>query len=149
MIGARSFHRAVSACHLTNARFASSSAVPTTKLFIKGQFVESQTKDWIDIHNPATNEVVSRCPKSTRAEMEAAVGAAKDAFRDWSRSSVLSRQQIMFKFQSLIKDNMKDIAQVITLEQGKTLPDAEGDVLRGLQVVEHCCSITNLQVGIQ
>jgi malonate-semialdehyde dehydrogenase (acetylating)/methylmalonate-semialdehyde dehydrogenase len=55
----------------------------------------------------------------------------------------------MFKFQSLIKDNMKDIAQVITLEQGKTLPDAEGDVLRGLQVVEHCCSITNLQVGIQ
>jgi malonate-semialdehyde dehydrogenase (acetylating)/methylmalonate-semialdehyde dehydrogenase len=79
--------------------------------------------------------------------MEEAVVAAKEAFRSWSKTSILSRQQIMFKFQHIIKDNMKLLAKNITLEQGKTLADAEGDVLRGLQVVEHSCSITSLQLG--
>jgi len=125
-------------------RFAS---VDTTKLFINGKFVESSTTDWIDLHNPATNEVVTRVPKATQGEMQAAVDAAKEAFKTWSRTSVLTRQQIMFNFQHIIKKNMKSLAANITREQGKTLADAEGDVLRGLQVVEHCCSITSLQQG--
>uniref|UniRef100_T1IIJ5 Probable methylmalonate-semialdehyde/malonate-semialdehyde dehydrogenase [acylating], mitochondrial n=1 Tax=Strigamia maritima TaxID=126957 RepID=T1IIJ5_STRMM len=124
-----------------------SSGLPTTKLFINGKFIDSVAKDWIDVLNPATNEIVTRVPKATSGEMEAAVSAAKSAFQSWSRTSVLSRQQIMFKYQQLIKDNMKKLAQNITTEQGKTLIDAEGDVLRGLQVVEHCCSITSLQLG--
>ncbi|KAK6998180.1 methylmalonate-semialdehyde dehydrogenase [acylating] mitochondrial [Biomphalaria glabrata] len=127
--------------------FASSANIPTTKMFINNEFVESKTKKWIDLHNPATNEVITRVPESTTAEMEAAVAAAKAAFPAWSKSTVLSRQQIMFRFQDLIKKNMKRLAASITQEQGKTLIDAEGDVLRGLQVVEHCCSITSLQLG--
>lgn len=125
-------------------RYAS---VETTKLFINGQFVESSTSDWIDLHNPATNEVITRVPKATQEEMQSAVDTAKEAFKTWSRTSILSRQQIMFNYQSLIKKNMKRLAESITREQGKTLVDAEGDVLRGLQVVEHCCSITSLQLG--
>ncbi|XP_002734184.1 putative methylmalonate-semialdehyde/malonate-semialdehyde dehydrogenase [acylating], mitochondrial [Saccoglossus kowalevskii] len=124
-----------------------SSGTPTTKLFINNEFVESQTKDWIDLHNPATNEVVTRVPKSTQAEMERAVNAASEAFPAWSDTSILARQQVMFKFQSLIKENVKELAALITLEQGKTLADAEGDVARGLQVVEHACGITSLQLG--
>ncbi|PSN40132.1 putative methylmalonate-semialdehyde dehydrogenase [acylating] [Blattella germanica] len=110
----------------------SMSAAPTTKLFINGKFVESQTKDWIDLHNPATNEVITRIPKSTQAEMESAVAAAKAAFGSWSQLSILSRQQIMFRYQDIIRKNMKELAKNITEEQGKTLIDAEGDVLRGL-----------------
>ncbi|GLH14868.1 Probable methylmalonate-semialdehyde dehydrogenase [acylating], mitochondrial [Gryllus bimaculatus] len=125
----------------------SSAAAPTTKLFIDGKFVESKTTDWIDLHNPATNEVVTRVPKSTKDEMEAAVTSAKEAFKSWSKTSILSRQQIMFRYQDIIRKNMKALAENITLEQGKTLVDAEGDVLRGLQVVEHCCSVTSLQLG--
>ncbi|KAG8235184.1 hypothetical protein J437_LFUL014148 [Ladona fulva] len=128
-------------------RYNSSSAAPTTKLFINGQFVESKTKEWIDLHNPATNEVVTRVPKATQDEMNAAVESAKAAFKSWSQTSILGRQQVMFRYQSIIKDNMKELAKNITTEQGKTLADAEGDVLRGLQVVEHCCSITSLQLG--
>ncbi|CAG7696140.1 unnamed protein product [Allacma fusca] len=128
-----------SRCYSVNA--------PTTKLFINGQFVESKATEWIDLHNPATNEVVTRVPKSTQTEMEDAVAAAKDAFKSWSKTSILTRQQLMFKFQNVIKANMKELAKNITLEQGKTLMDAEGDVLRGLQVVEHCCSVTSLQLG--
>ncbi|XP_059160310.1 methylmalonate-semialdehyde dehydrogenase [acylating], mitochondrial-like [Physella acuta] len=128
-------------------RSYASSSVPTTKLFINNEFVESKTKKWVDVHNPATNEVVTRVPESTQAEMEAAVAAAKAAFPSWSRTTALSRQQIMFRLQDLIKQNLKKIAANITLEQGKTLVDAEGDVMRGLQVVEHCCSVTSLQLG--
>jgi len=124
-----------------------SSAAPTTKLFIGGQFVESKTDTFIDVHNPATNEVVSRVPCATADEMKQAADAATQAFKSWSQSSVMTRQQLMFKFQQLIKDNMKELASLITLEQGKTHADAEGDVLRGLQVVEHCCSVTSLQMG--
>ncbi|XP_072031400.1 probable methylmalonate-semialdehyde/malonate-semialdehyde dehydrogenase [acylating], mitochondrial [Amphiura filiformis] len=119
----------------------------TTKLFINGEFVESKTTEWIDVHNPATNEVVTRVPKATPDEMQAAVQAAKDAFPAWNDTTILTRQQIMFKFQALIRDNIKDLAKNITLEQGKTHADAEGDVMRGLQVVEHACSITSLQLG--
>lgn len=120
---------------------------PTTKLFINGQFVESKTTQWIDLPNPATNEIVTRVPVSTQTEMEDAVDAAKEAYKSWSKTSILSRQQLMFKFQNIIKANQKELAKNITLEQGKTLIDAEGDVLRGLQVVEHCCSVPSLQLG--
>uniref|UniRef100_A0A1L8E2S9 Probable methylmalonate-semialdehyde/malonate-semialdehyde dehydrogenase [acylating], mitochondrial n=1 Tax=Nyssomyia neivai TaxID=330878 RepID=A0A1L8E2S9_9DIPT len=131
----------------TMMRSYSSSAAPTTKMFIDGKFVESKTKDWIDLHDPATNEVVTRVPKCTQAEMESAVESAKNAFKTWSQTSILTRQQIMFRLQHLIKENMGELAKNITKEQGKTLVDAEGDVLRGLQVVEHCCSIPSLQLG--
>ncbi|CAG0885493.1 unnamed protein product [Cyprideis torosa] len=125
----------------------SARTVATTKNWINGNAVESSTKEWIDLKNPATNEVITQVPKSTQEEMQAAVKAAEDAFQDWSQSSLLARQQIMFKFQNLIRDNIKELAACVTEEQGKTLADAEGDVIRGLQVVEHCCSITSLQMG--
>uniref|UniRef100_A0A1I8PJ02 Probable methylmalonate-semialdehyde/malonate-semialdehyde dehydrogenase [acylating], mitochondrial n=1 Tax=Stomoxys calcitrans TaxID=35570 RepID=A0A1I8PJ02_STOCA len=129
------------------AKRAYSSAAPTTKMFIDGKFVDSKTSDWIDLHDPATNEVVSRVPKCTKDEMQAALESNKKAFKSWSNTSILSRQQVMFKLQALIKENMGELAKNITKEQGKTLADAEGDVLRGLQVVEHCCSIPSLQMG--
>ncbi|KAM4690965.1 methylmalonate-semialdehyde/malonate-semialdehyde dehydrogenase [acylating], mitochondrial [Rhinophrynus dorsalis] len=132
---------------LRQAHFSTAAAVPRTKLFINGQFVDSQTSEWIDIHNPATNEVIGRVPKATQSEMEAAVNASQRAFPAWSETSILNRQQIFLRYQQLIKDNLKEVARLITLEQGKTLADAEGDVFRGLQVVEHTCSVTSLMLG--
>lgn len=124
-----------------------SSSVPTTKMFINGQFVESKATEWIDLHDPATNEIVTRVPKCTQGEMQAAVDSCKEAYKSWSQTSVLTRQQVMLKLSHIIRNNMGLLAQNITREQGKTLIDAEGDVLRGLQVVEHCCSVTSLQMG--
>ncbi|XP_041070583.1 methylmalonate-semialdehyde dehydrogenase [acylating], mitochondrial isoform X1 [Carcharodon carcharias] len=120
---------------------------PTTKLFIDGKFIESNTSEWIDVHNPATNEVISKVPKATQEEMLAAVNSCQRAYPSWSETSVMSRQQIFLRYQQLIKDNLTEIAKLITKEQGKTLADAEGDVFRGLQVVEHTCSITSLMLG--
>ncbi|XP_030786737.1 methylmalonate-semialdehyde dehydrogenase [acylating], mitochondrial isoform X2 [Rhinopithecus roxellana] len=124
-----------------------SSSVPAVKLFIDGKFVESKSDKWIEIHNPATNEVIGRVPQATKAEMDAAIASCKRAFPAWADTSVLSRQQVLLRYQQLIKENLKEIAKLITLEQGKTLADAEGDVFRGLQVVEHACSVTSLMMG--
>lgn len=135
---------------VANAKLATrcmSTEMYKTHNLINGEFVESSTSEWVDLHNPATNELVTRVPKSTPEEMEAAVAAAREAQKTWANTSVMTRQGIMFKFQHLIKENMDALSRNITLEQGKTLIDAEGDVIRGLQIVEHACSVTSLQMG--
>jgi len=121
--------------------------VPTVKNLIAGKFTESKTKKWIEIRNPATNEVVSLCPESTPEEMNAAVTAAREAFPAWRAQPVQQRMRIMLKYQQLIRDNKDAIAALITKEQGKTLADAQGDVFRGLEVVEYSCSIPSIIMG--
>ncbi|KAL3102013.1 hypothetical protein niasHS_003422 [Heterodera schachtii] len=121
--------------------------VSTVPNWIHGQRVESKTKEWIELTNPATNEVVGLVPESTLDEMQLAVDSCKKAFRSWRNSSVVTRQQCMFKLQELIKRDMKKLAENVTKEQGKTLSDAEGDVFRGLQVVEFACNAASLLLG--
>lgn len=122
-------------------------AAPTTKLFINGEFRESQAKEWIDVHNPATQEVVTRVPVATKEEMNEAVAVAASAFKSWKKTSVLTRQRVMLNLQHLIREHQGELAKTITIEQGKTLVDADGDVLRGLQVVEHACGIPSHLLG--
>ncbi|HCP54986.1 MAG: methylmalonate-semialdehyde dehydrogenase (CoA acylating) [Pseudomonadaceae bacterium] len=121
--------------------------VPTVKLLIDGKLVESKTSHWRDIVNPATQEVLARVPFATPDEMNAAVASAKEAFKTWRKTPIGARARIFLKYQQLIRENMKELAAILTAEQGKTLPDAEGDVFRGLEVVEHASAIGNLQLG--
>ena len=107
-----------------------------TPYFVDNKFLNSSTKDYVNLHDPATNNLVTRVPENTDAEMTAAVDSAERAFRDWSQTSVLKRQQIMFRFVQLIRENFERLAASCTIEQGKTLADARGDVLRGVQVAE-------------
>ena len=122
-------------------------SIPTVKLLINGEFVESTTSEWRDVINPATQEVLARVPFATPEEMNAAVASAKAAFKTWRKTPVGARARIFLKYQQLIRENMKELAAILTAEQGKTLPDAEGDVFRGLEVVEHAAGIGNLQLG--
>ncbi|KAK9325381.1 Aldehyde/histidinol dehydrogenase [Lipomyces orientalis] len=118
-----------------------------TKLFLDNQFLESKATTWMDLHDPATNNIVTRVPQSTTEELAAAVDAAARAFKSWRRTTLLTRQQIMFKFVQLIRRDWDRLAATITLEQGKTFADAKGDVLRGLQVAETACGITTQLTG--
>ena len=120
---------------------------PDTANFIDNQFVPSQTSQWIDLHDPATNNLVTRVPQSTDAELKAAIDSATKAFPAWRATSIMHKQQVMFKLAALVRDNMDRLAASITLEQGKTFADAKGDVLRGLQVVETACGITTQLTG--
>ncbi|KAL9011378.1 MAG: hypothetical protein Q9173_003762 [Seirophora scorigena] len=118
-----------------------------TRYFIDNQFKDSQATSWIDLYDPATNNLVTRVPQSTDEELHAAVESAKKAFPAWRATSLLHRQQIMFKFVALIRQHWDRLAASITLEQGKTFADARGDVLRGLQVAETACGITTQLTG--
>ena len=116
-------------------------------LIIAGEKVQSKSTQWLDVLNPATQDVVARVPMATLDEVDAAVASAKQAFVSWSQVSLTNRMRIMMKLQQLISDNTAELAALITLEHGKTLPDAEGEVGRGLEAIENACSITRLQLG--
>ncbi|KAL8554887.1 hypothetical protein ACS0TY_002895 [Phlomoides rotata] len=139
----------IAKCHFSTAvepssRHGKSIRVPN---LIGGSFVDSHSSDTIDVINPATQEVVSKVPLTTKEEFNSAVAAAKEAFPSWRNTPITTRQRIMFKLQDLIRKNMDKLALNITTEQGKTLKDAQGDVFRGLEVVEHACGMATLQMG--
>ncbi|MBZ9538831.1 CoA-acylating methylmalonate-semialdehyde dehydrogenase [Modicisalibacter tunisiensis] len=116
-------------------------------LYIDGQSVPSQSGEWREVLNPATQEVVARVPFATLEEVDRAVASARDAFTTWRKVPLARRMRIMLAFQALIREHTAELAALITEEHGKTLPDAKGEVGRGLEVVEHACSITSLQLG--
>src|ERR1700733_5082442 len=126
---------------------ASNANVSTVKLLINGEFVESRTREWRDIVNPATQEVLARVPFATADEVDAAIRSAHAAFATWKNTPIGAQMRIMLKYQALVREHMPRIAKTLSAEQGKTIPDAEGDIFRGLEVVEHACSIGTLQQG--
>ncbi|MGO8855351.1 MAG: CoA-acylating methylmalonate-semialdehyde dehydrogenase [Steroidobacteraceae bacterium] len=120
---------------------------PTVKMLLDGKFIESKTTEWHDVVNPATQEVLAQVPFATDAEIDAAVASAKEAYKTWKNTPIAARARVMLKLQALVREHMSRIAHTLSAEQGKTLADAEGDVFRGLEVVEHACSIGSLQLG--
>jgi len=119
----------------------------TTKNYIGGEFVESKTDKWIELHDPSTQTLLSRVPETTSAEFEQAMDAASQAYKTWSRTSVITRQRFAIELQHLLRKHTPAIADSIVLEQGKTLGDAQGDVHRGLQVVETAIGVTSNLLG--
>ncbi|GAF62007.1 LOW QUALITY PROTEIN: methylmalonate-semialdehyde dehydrogenase [Psychrobacter sp. JCM 18903] len=117
------------------------------KQLINGQFVDSNTSEWIDITDPATQEVIAKVPQTTDDEINQAVAAAQAAFQTWRKTPITTRARIFLKYQALIRDHMDELAEILTAEQAKPLLDARGDVFRGLEVVEHAAGIANLQIG--
>ena len=127
-----------------HARIESPGRAPN---FLDNKFVPSRTDSWTPLYDPATNNLVTHVPQSTDAELQAAVESARKAFPAWRATSLLHKQQLMFKFVALIRQHWDRLAASITLEQGKTFADAKGDVLRGLQVAETACGITTQMTG--
>lgn len=151
---------AVRRLHATSSQLSAAASAPSypvthdqiaspqdTPNFIDNKFVASDATTWLDLHDPATNNLVTRVPQSTNKELLAAVDSAEKAFVSWRETTLMSRQQIMFKYVALIRANWDRLAASITLEQGKTLADAKGDVLRGLQVAEAACAIPQQMMG--
>src|SRR5690554_5394341 len=121
--------------------------VRTISLFIDGEPVASRSGEWRDVVNPATQEVVARVPFASVEEVDRAIASARAAFSHWRKTPLAKRQRIMLTLQALIRQHTEELAALITEEHGKTLPDAIGEIGRGLEVVEHACSITSLQLG--
>jgi malonate-semialdehyde dehydrogenase (acetylating)/methylmalonate-semialdehyde dehydrogenase len=100
-----------------------------------------------EVFNPATGKVSGSVAFADTATVDKAVDAAEKAFQDWRHSSLTKRTQVLFAFRELVNKNKEKIAELITAEHGKVLSDAQGEVTRGLEVVEFACGIPHLLKG--
>ena len=116
-------------------------------LFIGGQFIEGESNETLPVTNPATQEVLTDLPFATPQEIERAVASATETFATWREVPTPERARLMLRYQDLLKKHQDDIARILSRETGKTFPDAQGDVWRGIEVVEHACNIASLMMG--
>ena len=116
-------------------------------LLINGEFITSKSTALIDVTNPATQEVIAQVPCATDEEIKQAIEGAKQAFEIWKEKSVGDRARLMLNYQALLKSHQEEIATILSLESGKTFPDAMGDVWRGIEVVEHAANVASLTMG--
>ncbi len=106
--------------------------------WINGKLVQGTSGRFADIMNPATGEVQARVSLATVAELNAAIADAARAQVAWAATNPQRRARVMMAFGALINQNMDKLAELVSREHGKTLPDARGDVQRGLEVIEVC-----------
>ncbi|QJY38831.1 CoA-acylating methylmalonate-semialdehyde dehydrogenase [Vibrio europaeus] len=119
----------------------------TVSLFVGGEFCQSQSSQWIDVTNPATNEVIAKLPHATEEEMERAIRNAETVFHQWKSVAVSERARVMLRYQHLLKEHHDEIAEILSKETGKTTVDAKGDVWRGIEVVEQAGNIASNMMG--
>ncbi len=97
--------------------------------------------------NPATAEVIEQVPLSDGREVDAAVRAAAESFQTWSRTAVMDRVRLMFRFKAVLEDSFEELAALVTRHHGKTLDEARGEVRRGIEVVDFACGAPTLLQG--
>ncbi len=115
--------------------------------YINGAMVEGTSGRFADVYNPALGEVQAQVPLASKAELDAAVAAAAVAQPAWAATNPQKRARILMKFVDLLNRDMDKLAEALSREHGKTLPDAKGDVQRGLEVVEFCIGAPHLLKG--
>lgn len=119
----------------------------TLRNYVGGEWVSAQTSEFLDVRNPATNEILARTPLSSGADVDAAVAQARAAFPKWRATPPQERARYFFKLRQLLEVNREELARMITTEMGKTLDDARGEVQRGIENVETACGIPSLMMG--
>ena len=115
----------------------------TVMHFINGQQVANSSPRTGNVFNPALGEVIRQVSLAETLDAKKAIQAAQDAFASWRDTSLTKRQQIMFNFREILNSSKEELAAIVTEEHGKTLPDALGEVTRGLEVVEYATSMAN------
>ena len=119
----------------------------TIEYFIDGKRVPPQTATRCADINPATGEVLAEVALDEVTAADAAVLAARDAYPAWRDTPVGERCQILFRFKQLLEDHFDELAQMIVTEHGKNMPEARGDVRRGIDCVEYACGAPSLMMG--
>ncbi|MFT4784769.1 MAG: malonate-semialdehyde dehydrogenase (acetylating)/methylmalonate-semialdehyde dehydrogenase [Paracoccaceae bacterium] len=115
--------------------------------YVNGEHIAGASGRMGDVYNPATGEVQYQVPLASKAEVDAAVAIAAAAQPAWAAVNPQRRARVMMKFVALLNRDMDKLAEALSREHGKTLPDAAGDVQRGLEVVEYCIGAPELLKG--
>jgi malonate-semialdehyde dehydrogenase (acetylating)/methylmalonate-semialdehyde dehydrogenase len=103
--------------------------------------------DSLPVFNPATAEVIEHVPLSSGRDVDAAVRAAHEMFVEWSRTPVMERVRLMFRYRAVLEDHAEELAALVTRHHGKTLDEARGEVRRGIEVVDFACGAPTLLQG--
>lgn len=119
------------------------------KNFMGGQWVEPRTEKYEIVVNPATGKEIAQVPLSTREDLDAAAAFAKEAFKTWSKTPVPKRARILFKYQQLLIEQWEELAELVTIENGKSFKEAYGEVQRGIECVEFAAGAPTLMMGKQ
>lgn len=108
--------------------------VQMLKNYIGGQWIEAETSQTEAVYNPATGKIIAEVPLSTKTDVERAVQAAQKAFTTWSKTAVPRRARILFKYQQLLVENWDELAELVTIENGKSVTEAKRKYSAGLNV---------------
>ena len=115
--------------------------------FIAGRLAANSVARSQDVTNPATGQVTGKVALAAKADVDAAVAAAQAAFPAWADTPPIRRARVMFKFLELLNQRRDELAHLITAEHGKVFTDAQGEVTRGIEIVEFACGIPQLLKG--
>jgi len=115
--------------------------------YFGGTWHKSAATEFVNVSNPATAEVIARTPISSKADVDAAVQSAAEAFPAWRRTPAGERIQYLFKLKVLLEDHIDELARTITLENGKTFAEARAELRRGIENVEVACGIPMMMQG--
>ncbi|MBY6310341.1 CoA-acylating methylmalonate-semialdehyde dehydrogenase [Alcaligenes faecalis] len=115
--------------------------------YINGHIVPGTSGRHLEVTNPATGAVTGHVALATHAEVDDAVQAAAQAFPKWADTPPIRRARVMFKFLQLLNEHKDELAHLITAEHGKVFTDAQGEVARGIDIVEFACGIPQLLKG--
>ena len=115
--------------------------------YINGEWIEPSVKNYFDVINPATGELMAKAPLCGSAEVDAATRAAAAAFPGWRRTPVQDRVQYLFKLRDLLKANMDELACTITNEAGKTFEESKAEMVRAIENVEVACGMPMMGKG--
>ena len=119
----------------------------TVQNYIGGQWVDSDAKQFSDVINPATGELIARTPLGGAADVDRAVQAAAKAFPAWRQTPPVNRVKPLFKLKDLLERHFDDIARTVTLEHGKTLDESRSSVRRAIDNVDLAIGIPSRMMG--
>ncbi|MCL2023312.1 MAG: CoA-acylating methylmalonate-semialdehyde dehydrogenase [Oscillospiraceae bacterium] len=122
-------------------------SVQTLKYFVNGQWKDSAADKWLDIYDPSIGEVIAKAPTCTPEEVEEAVQAAAAAFITWSRTPVMKRVKVLYRFRDLLEKNIDELTYIVAREHGKVLAEARGDILKVIEPVELACGVPAMMMG--
>ena len=115
--------------------------------FIDGKRTLGKSGRTADVFNPSTGEVQAKVSMASAADVDAAVASAVEAQKGWAAWNPQRRARVLMRFIDLVNANIDELAELLSLEHGKTVPDARGDIQRGIEVIEFCLGIPHLLKG--
>lgn len=123
------------------------SDLKVVKNYIGGKWVDAQCDGTLDVENPSTGEVIGKVPLSTAEEVNRAIGSARSAFPEWSKTPIPRRTDYMYELLHLLRADEEKISRVLTEEMGKSLTDSRAEMKRAFQNIEAACGVPILQQG--